>query len=225
MCSSERHCNSSELLAGQRDIVVQSFEGTAQEIESLIRSEHFNPFSSQEWSISNFPCSLTRDITSHHTVWGIWLHSLLRWKMIILPILTTSLIHISLKAVGRMYFLNLAVMFKTSSMHYLAGGTNNTNGVPRTESSLKEFPSFSLFTPVKTMSDFLLQSEMHPLACGGACSITHVRRQIPLSFKLTKTFIIRNFSYFPWENVVGNTLALPEDVRWVRLDALVSWSR
>ena len=133
----------------------------------------------------------------HHTVWGIWLHSLLRWKMIILPILTTSLIHISLKAVGRMYFLNLAVMFKTSSMHYLAGGTNNTNGVPRTESSLKEFPSFSLFTPVKTMSDFLLQSEMHPLACGGACSITHVRRQIPLSFKLTKTFIIRNFSVLP----------------------------
>ena len=34
----------------------------------------------------------------HHTEWRTWLfHSLLRWKMIILPVLTTTLIHFSLK--------------------------------------------------------------------------------------------------------------------------------
>ena len=43
----------------------------------------------------------------HYTVWRTF-HSLLRWRMIILPILTTSLIHFSLK-VERMYFLNLGV--------------------------------------------------------------------------------------------------------------------
>ena len=50
----------------------------------------------QEWSMSNFPCSLTRSITSH-SMENLAFHSLRRWQMIILPILTTSLIHISLK--------------------------------------------------------------------------------------------------------------------------------
>ena len=51
-----------------------------------------SPFHSQEWSISNFPCSLTLIITSY-SVENLAFHSLLKWKMIILPILTTSLIH------------------------------------------------------------------------------------------------------------------------------------
>ena len=46
--------------------------------------------------ISNFPCSLTRSITSH-SMKNVAFHSLLGWKMIILAILTTSLIHSSLK--------------------------------------------------------------------------------------------------------------------------------
>ena len=46
------------------------------------------PFHYQEWSISKFPCSLTRNITSH-SMKNLAFHSLLRWKMIILPILTT----------------------------------------------------------------------------------------------------------------------------------------
>ena len=46
----------------------------------------------QEWSISNFSCSLTRNITSH-SMKNLAFHSLLRWKMIILPILTTSRMH------------------------------------------------------------------------------------------------------------------------------------
>ena len=50
------------------------------------------PFHSHEWSISNFPCSLTSNITSH-SMENLAFHSLLRWKMIVLPILTTSLIH------------------------------------------------------------------------------------------------------------------------------------
>ena len=36
------------------------------------------PFHSQEWSISNFPCSLTRNITSHRMK-NFAFHSLLRW--------------------------------------------------------------------------------------------------------------------------------------------------
>ena len=44
-----------------------------------------------EWSIWNFPCSLTR---TSHSVKNLGVHSLLRRKMIILPILTTSLAHL-----------------------------------------------------------------------------------------------------------------------------------
>ena len=69
-------------------------------------STHYSaslPFHSQEWSISNFPCSLTTKyyITQYKEL-GF------RWKMTTLPILTNSLIHFSLK-VGRMHFLNLGV--------------------------------------------------------------------------------------------------------------------
>ena len=52
---------------------------------------------SQEWSISNFSCSLTRNIASH-SMENLAFQSLLRWRMIIiLPILTTSLIQLCLK--------------------------------------------------------------------------------------------------------------------------------
>ena len=61
------------------------------------------PFHSQEWSISNFSCSLTRNITSH-SMENLAFHSLLRWKMIILPILTPSLIHFSLGRLGECNF-------------------------------------------------------------------------------------------------------------------------
>ena len=42
--------------------------------------------------MSNFPCSLTRNITSH-SMKNLAFHSFLRWKIIILPILTASLIN------------------------------------------------------------------------------------------------------------------------------------
>ena len=61
------------------------------------------PFHSQEWSTSNFPCSLTRNITSH-SMGNLTSHSLLRWKIILLPILTTSLIHFSLKGWKNVFF-------------------------------------------------------------------------------------------------------------------------
>ena len=51
--------------------------------------------------MSKFPCSLNRNIT-RHSMKNLAFHSLLRWKMIIQP-------YISLKKVGRMYFLNLGV--------------------------------------------------------------------------------------------------------------------
>ena len=60
------------------------------------------PFRSQEWSISNFPCSLTGNITPH-SMKSLAFHSLLRWKMIILPTLTPSLYTFLFQKVGRMY--------------------------------------------------------------------------------------------------------------------------
>ena len=57
----------------------------------------------QEWSISNFSrCSFNRNKTSHNIKNTVF-HSLLRWKMIILPIPTTSLLLFSLK--GREWVL------------------------------------------------------------------------------------------------------------------------
>ena len=50
--------------------------------------------SPQEWSIIDFPCSLTRNITSH-SMNSFTFHNFLRWKMIILPLLTKSLTHFS----------------------------------------------------------------------------------------------------------------------------------
>ena len=46
--------------------------------------------------VSNFPSSLTRNSTSH-SMKNLAFHSSFRWKIIMLPILTTSLIHFSLK--------------------------------------------------------------------------------------------------------------------------------
>ena len=51
------------------------------------------PFHSQEVSMSNFPCSLTRNITSYGMK-ILALRSLLRSKMVMLSILTTSAIHL-----------------------------------------------------------------------------------------------------------------------------------
>ena len=61
------------------------------------------PFHSQEWSMSSFPCSLTRNITPH-SMENLAFHSLLRWNMIILPILTTSPIHFPLGKLGECPF-------------------------------------------------------------------------------------------------------------------------
>ena len=52
-------------------------------------------FHSHKWSISNFPCSLTRNITSH-SIKNLAFHRLLRWKMIILLILSLPHLYISL---------------------------------------------------------------------------------------------------------------------------------
>ena len=49
-----------------------------------------------EWSTSNFPCSLTRNIPSR-SMRNLAFHSLLRWKMIVLLILTTTLLNFSLE--------------------------------------------------------------------------------------------------------------------------------
>ena len=68
-------------------------------------SSFHTPFNShsQEWSISNFSCSLTRNITSHRMEnWAF--HSLLRSKLIIIPILTSSLAYFLFKRLGEYTF-------------------------------------------------------------------------------------------------------------------------
>ena len=62
----------------------------------LARNSPLTLSHSQEWSISNFPCSLTRNIASP-SMKNLAFHSLHVWQMITLPLLTTSLIHFSLK--------------------------------------------------------------------------------------------------------------------------------
>ena len=52
------------------------------------------PFDSQEWSISDFSCSLTGNYLTTHNMENLTFHHLLRWKPIILPIITTSHIYI-----------------------------------------------------------------------------------------------------------------------------------
>ena len=61
----------------------------------------FNPF--WEWSMSKFPCSLTRNMTSH-SMENLTFHSLLRWKVIILQILATSLIQSLFERLGEYTF-------------------------------------------------------------------------------------------------------------------------
>ena len=82
---------------------------------------NFNPF--REWSNLNFPCSLTRNITSH-SIRNLAFHSLLRWKMIILYNFSLSRLHISLEKAWRMYLLSLAL----EDMDEVANqcGINNT---------------------------------------------------------------------------------------------------
>ena len=73
----------------------------------------------EEWSISNFPYSFTwnKDTTLYEELGFSYLT--LRWKIIIQPILTTSLIYFSLNWIGRMYVLNLGV--KTLMRKWAAG--------------------------------------------------------------------------------------------------------
>ena len=53
--------------------------------------------------MSKFPCSLTRNMTSH-SMENLTFHSLLRWKVIILQILTTSLIQLLFERLGEYTF-------------------------------------------------------------------------------------------------------------------------
>ena len=64
--------------------------------DGLLNAHMFNPFTPKSYQFSNFSGSLTRNITSH-SMENLAFHSFLRLKMIILPILTISLIHLSLK--------------------------------------------------------------------------------------------------------------------------------
>ena len=56
--------------------------------------------------MSNFSCSLTNNSTSH-SMENLAFHNSLRWKMIALPILTTSLIHFLFKRFGECTFWEL----------------------------------------------------------------------------------------------------------------------
>ena len=65
-------------------------------------------FHSQKWSILNFPCSLTSNITSH-SMENMAFHSLLGWKMIIPYQFSLPYLYTAPYKVGRTYFWNLGV--------------------------------------------------------------------------------------------------------------------
>ena len=72
--------------------MITSFPGHAE-----ARHVALSTFHSQEWSTSNFSWSLTSNVTSH-SMKRLAVHSLLRLKHFCsIPILTTSLIHFSIK--------------------------------------------------------------------------------------------------------------------------------
>ena len=75
------------------------------------------PLHSKEWSIITFSYSLTGNITSH-SMRNLAFHSLLRWKMITLPILTTSLfsIHFPLKGWENVLY-ELGSVYRSLSTH------------------------------------------------------------------------------------------------------------
>ena len=83
------------------------------------------PFHSQEWSMSNFHCSLTRNITSL-SMKNLAFHSLRRWKMMILEIFTTLLIHLYLKGWKNVLFqseLSDCTWWQSKPTLYCSGST------------------------------------------------------------------------------------------------------
>ena len=72
-------------------------------LHSSILAVVYYPFHSWEWSMSKFPGSLTRNMTSHSKE-NLTFHSLLRWKVIILQILATSLIQSLFERLGEYTF-------------------------------------------------------------------------------------------------------------------------
>ena len=73
----------------------------------FLKNQH-QPCHSQEWTISNFFCSLTRNITSH-SMKNLAFHSLLIWEDGYTTYSSLPHLSICLQRVGRMYFLNLGV--------------------------------------------------------------------------------------------------------------------
>ena len=78
-----------------------------------------SPNHSQEWSMSNFPCSFIKNITSH-SMENLIYNSLLRWRYFTTNshCLTYTFLF---RKVRRMYFLNMEVKgLKAHATHYLA---------------------------------------------------------------------------------------------------------
>ena len=103
------------------------------------------PLHSQEWSISKFSWSLTRNVTSHNMK-NLAFHSLFKWIMIIYYQFSLHHLHISLLRVGRMYFLNLRVKGLVAS------------ALLKPPSRFFTFPCLSPFTYIQFSLHFLANS-------------------------------------------------------------------
>ena len=93
--------------------------------------------------MSNFSCNLTRNITPH-SMKNLAVHSILSWQMIILPILTTWLIHFSFDSRRQLFMSN--IQWVTMKIHALEEQTNSVQ--------------CSLFVPV--YSQFTLHEVFDP---------------------------------------------------------------
>ena len=82
-------CSVRGLKISETKCQTRQVEGTqSRKVYDYWESHHTYSFIPKRDQVSNFPCNLTRNITSHSKE-NLAFHSLLRWKMIILPILTT----------------------------------------------------------------------------------------------------------------------------------------
>ena len=81
-----RHATRDQSVIGQELPAHYSLEDELLLRPRLGLSKEPYPFHSQEWSMSNFPCSPTRNIASH-SMENLAFHSVFRWKIITIPII------------------------------------------------------------------------------------------------------------------------------------------
>ena len=107
----------------------------------------WKPFHCQEWSISNFSCSLTRNITSH-SMENLAFHLLLRWRMIILPIRSLPHQYICLKRLVECTFWTWEWKGQKRPLPYSLASPPDSFQTRASEIALKDFQPRELINKI-----------------------------------------------------------------------------